>query len=87
MLSSQCCHQDTVTNMFSSEMLSGCHTSLQDSLHMMQTDNRCIVVAAGIKFFQQVRVVDPDDETKVYHFDLEDSEHCACFNIGRHHAK
>lgn len=38
---------------------------------------------AGIRFFQQVKVVDPDDPNKLYLFDLEDPQHCACFNIGK----
>lgn len=38
--------------------------------------------AAGIKFFQKAEVVDPDDAFNVYVFDLDDSTHCACFNIG-----
>ena len=38
--------------------------------------------AAGIKFFQKAEVVDPDDSSNVYVFDVEDSTHCACFNIG-----
>lgn len=41
------------------------------------------VLFAGIKFFQKAEVVDPDDESKIYYFDLDDHHHCACFNIGR----
>ena len=37
---------------------------------------------AGIKFFQKADVVDPDDESKIYQFHLDDPHHCACFNIG-----
>ena len=37
---------------------------------------------AGIKFYQQVAVADPDDAAKKYTFDLADSTHCACFNVG-----
>ena len=43
----------------------------------------CQVLPAGIKFFQRADVVDPDDESKIYHFELADSHHCACFNIGK----
>ena len=42
----------------------------------------CVRGAAGIKFFQKAEVVDPDDASNVYVFDLDDSTHCACFNIG-----
>lgn len=38
--------------------------------------------AAGVKFFQKAEVVDPDDASNVYVFDVDDSTHCACFNIG-----
>ncbi len=38
-------------------------------------------MSAGIKFFQKVEVVDPDDASKIYCFDLDDPQHCACFNI------
>ncbi|DBB15448.1 hypothetical protein WJX82_010599 [Trebouxia sp. C0006] len=37
----------------------------------------------GIKFFQKAEVVDPDDASKIYCFDLDDPQHCACFNIGQ----
>ncbi|KAL0032654.1 hypothetical protein WJX79_000612 [Trebouxia sp. C0005] len=37
----------------------------------------------GIKFFQKAEVVDPDDASKIYCFDLDDFQHCACFNIGQ----
>ncbi|DBA98834.1 TPA: hypothetical protein ACH3X1_014596 [Trebouxia sp. C0004] len=36
----------------------------------------------GIKFFQKAEVVDPDDASKIYCFDMDDPQHCACFNIG-----
>ncbi len=39
-------------------------------------------MSAGIKFFQKAEVVDPDDASKIYCFDLDDPQHCACFNIG-----
>ena len=37
---------------------------------------------AGIKFFHKAEVVDPDDPSNIYEFDLDDPTHCACFNIG-----
>lgn len=43
---------------------------------------KCVWEAAGIKFFHKAEVVDPDDASHVYVFDLDDSTHCACFNIG-----
>lgn len=36
----------------------------------------------GVKFFEEVKVTDPDGETRVYHFSLASPQHCACFNIG-----
>ncbi len=39
-------------------------------------------MSAGVNFFQKAEVVDPDDESKIYRFDLDDPHHCACFNIG-----
>jgi len=41
-----------------------------------------VCMSAGIKFFQKAEVVDPDDASKIYCFDLDDPQHCACFNIG-----
>ena len=37
---------------------------------------------AGVKFFDEVTVTDPDSAAKAYLFSVEDREHCACFNIG-----
>eukprot|EP00891_Asterochloris_glomerata_P006918 jgi/Astpho2/6918/fgenesh1_pg.00107_%23_8_t len=37
---------------------------------------------AGIKFFKQAHVVDPDDPTQTFRFDLADRTHCASFNLG-----
>ncbi len=48
-------------------------------------DQHCgmiVCMSAGIKFFQKAEVVDPDDASKIYCFDLDDPQHCACFNIG-----
>ncbi|KAL3136053.1 hypothetical protein ABBQ32_007083 [Trebouxia sp. C0010 RCD-2024] len=37
----------------------------------------------GIKFFHTAEVMDPDDASNIYVFDLDDPTHCACFNIGQ----
>ncbi|CAD7698584.1 unnamed protein product [Ostreobium quekettii] len=36
----------------------------------------------NVKFYEEVDVIDPDDPTKVFNFNLNDPAHCACFNIG-----
>ncbi len=38
--------------------------------------------SAGVRFYQAVTVQDPDDGQKEYSFDLADTAHGACFNIG-----
>ena len=41
-----------------------------------------ICAFAGVCFYHTVTVQDPDDSQKEYRFDLADSVHGACFNIG-----
>ncbi|KAK9819899.1 hypothetical protein WJX72_003777 [[Myrmecia] bisecta] len=36
----------------------------------------------GFKFYGRVDVVDADDPKHTYRFDLDEPQHCACFNVG-----
>ena len=38
---------------------------------------------AGVQFFEEAAVTDPDSASRVYRFSVARPEHCACFNIGQ----
>jgi len=37
---------------------------------------------AGVAFFEEAEVPDPDDSSRVFTFTIREPVHCACFNIG-----